>query len=237
MTDVSAETTEEKPKKRWKFDYKFWTIASMVGVVLAFNVVETLVLDADEDDIGYARLIVQANRVSNPNPGDVYVFNHEINDFVESKVCSLQQFSTNFVAVEDKLSAHNVLGTRVNKTMASVSEWVGEKITGFAKVESPEREWVYSKTHRPAVNAPMDPACLQTVVAVAANITLTPFVVDSIYEVRDAESESRWVRFANPLMIDPGTCTECPQPKTLRDIVHADAFTRMKVDWNIVKIN
>ncbi|MFK7881977.1 hypothetical protein [Roseobacter sp.] len=229
--------TEAKPKKSRKFDFKFWTIAGMVAAVLAFNVAETLVLDADEDDIGYARLIVPANRISDPNPGDVYVFNHENNDFVESRICSLQVFKGAFVPVEAKLSASNVWGTGVNKTMASMGDWVGEKITGFATVESPKREWTYSKTHRPAVDAPMDPACLQTVVAIAANVTLTPFVVDSIYEVRDADSESKWVRFANPLMIDPETCSECPQPKTLRDIVQADAFTRMKVDWNIVKIN
>ncbi|WP_187429951.1 hypothetical protein ROLI_025760 [Roseobacter fucihabitans] len=226
----------KKPVKSKKIDLKFWTIAGMIAAVLGFNIAETLVLDADEDDIGYARMIIPDTRVSNPLPGDVYVFNHDINDFVESKICSLQTYAT-VAPVEAKLSASNIWGAGVNKTMDSVGGWVGEKIIGLAKVDSPQKDWSYSKTHRPAVNAPMNPACLQTVVAMAANISLTPFVVDSIYEVHGGENVSKWVRFANPLMIDPSSCTQCPQPKTVRDIIGADAFTRMKVDWNIVEIN
>lgn len=233
---MTAMEAAEKPAKTKKIDLKFWTIAGMIAAVLGFNIAETLVLDADEDDIGYARMIIPDTRVSDPLPGDVYVFNHDINDFVESKICSLQTFRK-VAPVEAKLSASNVWGTGVNKTMESVGGWVGDKIIGLAKVDSPQREWTYLKTHRPAVQAPMNPACLQTVVAMAANTSLTPFVVDSIYEVHGSESTSKWVRFANPLMIDPTSCTECPQPKTVRDIIQADPFTRIKVDWNIVKIN
>lgn len=230
MTAVSPEKREKK------VDFKFWTITGLVVAVLAFNLAERLVLDADEEDISYARLIIPANRVTDPHPGDVFVFSHQNNAFVESKFCSLQYFESP-EPVSDNLKASNVWGSSVNATIASVGDYVGEKITGLARVDHAERQWTYQKTHRKEVQAPMEAACLQTVVAAAFNPDLTPFVVDAIYQVEDAEGQSKWVRFANPLMLDPESCDGgCPEKKNLEEIVQADAITRFKAKWGIVRI-
>jgi hypothetical protein len=233
---MTAASSHEGEKKQKRVDYKFWTIAGLVSAVLVFNLAERLVLDADEEDISYARLIVPANRVTDPHPGDVFVFNHQNNAFVESKFCSLQYFEEP-QPVADNLKASNVWGSSVNATIDSIGDYVGEKITGLARVDHAERQWTYSKTHREEVQAPMEAACLQTVVAVAFNPDLTPFVVDAIYQVEYAAGSSKWVRFANPLMLDPESCEGgCPQPKALQDIVQADAMTRFKAKWGIVRI-
>ncbi|MBW4707677.1 hypothetical protein KX928_07745 [Roseobacter sp. YSTF-M11] len=227
----------EKSKLSERIDYKFWTIAIMVLTVLVFNVTERVLLDADEADISYARLIVPANKISNPLPGDVFVFNHQNERFEDSRFCSLQTFSPELPPIEDRLSASNLWGSSVNDTLATVGDYVPQKIASWVTVQSPEKSWTYFKRHRTAVNAPMEPSCLQTVVAASTNPNLTPFVVDSIYEVQDTTGQAKWVRFANPLMIDPATCSDCPQPKTLRDIVQVDPFTRLKAKLNIVTIN
>ncbi|MGC3936358.1 hypothetical protein ACOTTU_00980 [Roseobacter sp. EG26] len=233
---MTALDTDDKPKPAKSVDYKFWTMTALVLTVLAFNVTESVLLDADEADISYARLIVPANRISDPYPGDVFVYSHKNEKFEDSKFCSLQSFSADRPPIEDRLSASNIWGSSLNETLATVGEYVPKKIASWVTVKSPEKKWTYFKQHRTAVNAPMDPACLQTVVAASTNPDLTPFVVDSIYEVQDTNGQSKWVRFANPLMIDPATCSDCPQPKTLHDIVQADAFTRLKAKLNIVKI-
>ncbi|SFT80234.1 hypothetical protein [Sedimentitalea nanhaiensis] len=233
MTSSSPPQTATSPRK---VDYKFWTIAVLIVSGLGFNVIERLVLDADEADISYARLIVPANRVTDPHPGDIFVFNHENDAFVESKFCSLQYFEEP-QPISEHLTASNLWGSSVNDTIASMADYVPNKISGLARVDNAEKTWTYSKTHRKEVRAPMEAACLQTVVATAFNPNLTPFVVDAIYQVDDAVGQSKWVRFANPLMLDPASCQDgCPQPKRLKEIVQADAITRFKAAWGIVRI-
>ncbi len=233
---MTAADKAESGKARRKIDYKFWTIAGLVLAVLGFNVAGRMVLDADEADISYARLIVPANWVTNPQPGDVFVFNHENDAFVESKFCSLQIFKEPHSTTE-QLRASNIWGSSVNDTLETVGGYVPEKIAGLATVANAETKWTYQKTHRAQVQAPMEAACLQTVAAAAFNPNLTPFVVDAIYQVDDADGQKKWVRFANPLMLDPDSCQAgCPTPKRLREIVQADAMTRFKAAWGIVRI-
>lgn len=233
---MSAASNEEGKKAR-RIDYKFWVIATLILSVLGFNIVESLVLDADEADISYARLIVPANRVTDPKPGDVFVFNHQNDSFVESKFCSLQVFEDP-QPITEHLRASNVWGSSVNDTLNSVGEYVPQKIAGFATVANAEMNWTYKKTHRLEVRAPMEAACLQTVVATAFNPDLTPFVVDAIYQVDDGDGQKTWVRFANPLMLDPDSCESgCPKPKRLQEIVQADAITKFKAAWGIVRID
>lgn len=233
---MTAAASEAGGKKRRKLDYKFWTLATLGGAVLAFNLAERLFLDADVNDISYARLIIPGNFVTNPKPGDVFVFNHDNNAFNESRFCSLQQPQPSEPVV-DRLMASNLWGSSVNDTLASMEDYIGAKLAGLARVENAERHWTYSRMHRDEVLAPMEAACLQTVVAAALNPTLTPFVVDSVYQVDDADGTKNWVRFANPLMLEPDSCQGgCPQAKQLPDIVAPDWVTRFKADWGIVKV-
>lgn len=233
---MTAAASDETDKKRRKLDYKFWTLATLGGAVLAFNVAERLLLDADVSDISYARLIIPGNLVTNPRPGDVFVFNHENDAFNESRFCSLQLPDPSEPVV-DRLKASNIWGSSVNDTLASMEDYIGAKIAGLARVENAEQQWTYSRMHRVEVHAPMEAACLQTVVAAALNPTLTPFVVDSVYQVDDASGTEAWVRFADPLMLEPDSCDgECPKAKQLPEIVGADWFTRFKANWGIVKV-
>ncbi len=233
MTD----TAQEKPVElRRKTDFKFWTIAGLVSAVLGFNVAERLLLDADEADISYARLVIPANLVTNPSPGDVFVFNHDSNLFVESRFCALQIFGE-AEPVTDTIKASNIWGVSVNATIIAVSDYFGKKITDFARVENAEREWHVKKIPRQNVRAPLQEECLAPVLEAVENPKLTPFVVDAVYTVEDHDGQKEWVRFANPIMLDPASCQGgCPELRTLRDIVQANALTQFKLRYGIVHV-
>ncbi|MEM6888718.1 MAG: hypothetical protein AAF636_11320 [Pseudomonadota bacterium] len=230
----AAETqAEAKPAKK-RFDLKYWMLALLVLAAMTFNVTERLLLDADEADISLDRLIVKANRITNPDPGDVFVFNHRTNRFVESKFCQLQIFTTP-EPVTDQLKVSNLWGSSLNAALASVENYIPKMISGMATVDQAEHGWTYAKLHRNQIRAPMEPECLESVVAAVLDPMLTPFVVDAIYRVETSDGDSEWVRFANPLILDPATCGgQCPAPADLVQIVDADRFTRLKAQWGIV---
>ncbi|MDW4499458.1 hypothetical protein R5H30_15810 [Sulfitobacter sp. D35] len=231
MTHRSFET----PRVGRQFDYKFWTIVSLVLLAFGYNVAKELVLDADDADISYDRLFVSSTRVIDPHPGDVFIYNHADSAFVPSKVCSLQIFGAPPAATQG-LRASNVWGSSVNATLASVGGYVGDKITGLATVKNAERHWTYSWTHRPQVRAPMEEDCFEDVKTAALKSGVTPFVVDAVYRVDNAGGTSSWVRFANPLILDPSTCETCPKPVSLRDVVRGDRITRFKANWGLVRV-
>lgn len=231
----AAEETESKRKRRT--DFKFWTLAGLVAAVLGFNVAERLVLDADETDISYARLIIPANRVIDPSPGDVFVFNHKHNAFVVSRFCALQVFGEAAEPTPATIRAWNLWGVSVNDTIASVGDYVGEKITNLARVENAERHWQISKHARQEVRAPMQENCLLAVVDAVKDPNLTPFIVDAVYRVEGADGTRDWVRFASPIILSSDACGgTCPASKSLTDIIKADPVTRFKSRLRIVQI-
>jgi hypothetical protein len=234
---MDRKTSEKSPTQSWLSDYRFLFLTGLVLLLLGFNVVEHLLLDADEADMRYERQVINGSKVSDPKPGHVYAFDHKQDKFVESKVCALQRLTSDSPKEEFKLIALNIWGDSVNSTVTSVGDWVGEKIANIVRVDRPNGEWVFVKHFRSSVRAELDPSCLDEVVRLVKNQYLTPFIVDTVYvDWSDPALPRRWVGFAQPILLDESTCPDCPEPFAIRDIVEADAFTRFKVDRNIVRI-
>ncbi|MEO3415681.1 hypothetical protein AAFO92_13575 [Roseovarius sp. CAU 1744] len=228
-----------KPERKFKLSehvgYKSWLFIMLAVLVLGFKFAENILLDADDDDISYARLILPANKIADAEPGDVFVYSHEDEKFVRSKFCSLQKFSADAWA-NRKLTALNIWGVTLNDTLTAMSERLPVGIPDIFKVKRPVKIWAYAERFRTAVNAPMDPVCLQGVLVVTRDPGLTPFMVDSILAVKEATGQEKWVGFVKPLIIDPDSCENCPQPRTVRDIIKASGSTQFKVDKKIVKL-
>lgn len=233
--DVQADAIEAAaapPRKR----RRYWILGSIFLGCLCFGLAERYLLDADSEDISYAKLVVKSNAVADPKPGQVYVFDHRDNRFVESMLCSLQILEVS--QSTDKLRAANVWGGSLNGAIDAVSDYVPQKIIGLMQVERAELEWVFTKEHRPSILSPMEAECQATVVTHVESPDYTPFIVDAVYTVEHAGDVTKWVSFAPPLMTKSGPCAGCPEPMKVRDVVGAyvGRFTRMKVDNNIVHV-
>lgn len=219
-----------------KLSFKYWAIVGMVCLVLGFELAESLVLDADEADLRYQRLVVDADRFNQPEPGNAYIFNHSIGDFRPTMVCALQTVEEELRPTPATFSASNVWGSGLNSAVEVVGGYLGEKIIGFVTVAQPRAEWVYSKTHLPKINVPFDMDCLEKVMETAAKPNFTVFIVDTVYWRSDQDDDQpAVVRLDDPILLE--SCSgNCPKPISIRNVVRADRFARFKGDYRIVHI-
>ncbi|MCV6586299.1 MAG: hypothetical protein OIF47_12245 [Marinibacterium sp.] len=228
-----ADSAAAPPRKRMRY----WILAALFVGCLCFALAERYILDADTHDISYAKLVLKSNAVADPKPGQVYVFDHHNNRFVETMLCSLQILVAN--QSSDRLRASNIWGGSLNGAIEAVSDYVPQKIASLMHVEKAELEWVFTKEHRPRISAPMESDCLAIVVTHVQSPDYTPFIVDAVYTVEHAGDVTKWVSFAPPLLMEPGHCVDCPEPMRVRDVIGAyvGRFTRIKVDNNIVQVH
>lgn len=225
----AAARPERKGTARWLL------AAGVVALGLGLHLSKSL-LDADDHDIRYSQLLVPAKWLSDPKPGDVFVFNHATDRFVTSRLCRLQA-STDVPVEAGFLKALNHWGEATNAAIGWASDYLPARLQPMLRVEKPGHEWQYEKAHRVSITAPMEAPCLKDVIQTVEKPHLTSFIVDVVYTVESAENVTKFVGFANPVLLANNSCGQCPQPMLVSDLVEANTFTRFKRKWGIVSVN
>lgn len=207
---------------------------AIVIAVLAFTA--PLVLDADEADLRYDRNSIPAHRLDSPRPGDAYAFDHSAGDFMAIKLCRLHMADT-FQAAPVRFAGVNEWGKGFNDAISQVGQFVGEKILHEMNLEGAHVVWEFNKIYRSdELSTQLEQNCLERVVERVRMPDQSVFIVDMVYYAPDEPDMPKLVQLSRSSIIPMDCGAGCMQPMPKHEVLKIGWLTRIKAEWQLVRI-
>ncbi|AXT26806.1 hypothetical protein D1823_09540 [Ruegeria sp. AD91A] len=210
----------------------------VAGALAIMGAGKTLVLNANELDLQYQKLVVPKGSLHAPVLGAAYALDHSTGKFRPTKICNLFVGGNESGPEDVSFTSLSLVAIGWNGAMDAVTDYVGDKIVKSMKFSDESAKWEFQKRFWSAHEGmSFRSTCRSLVEETAANPNYSVFLVETIFFDPVSDEKQVMVQMSQTSVVFDGCEDACPKPVSLQSVLKVGWLARSKGDWGIVRIH